>query len=172
MAPITTTTEVSRPPEEVFAYVTAPTRFVAWQQNVVSGHMDGDGPQGVGARCHTRRRIGFAERSVTSEITHVDPPRSWGVRAIDGPIRAIVNVTVGSLQEGRRSRVTIELDFEAHGIGRLLVPLAVRRQAKKEMPANLGRLKERLEMGTSRDVGVAGTVAAAACTNRVGRPRC
>jgi hypothetical protein len=54
-------------------------------------------------------------------------------------------VTVGPLDEGRPSRVTIELDFEGHGIGRLLVPLAVRRQARKEMPANLRRLKERLE---------------------------
>jgi uncharacterized protein YndB with AHSA1/START domain len=42
MAPITTTTEVARPPQEVFAYVTDPTRFVEWQQNVVSG-ADGRG---------------------------------------------------------------------------------------------------------------------------------
>jgi hypothetical protein len=85
MAPITTSTAVARPLEEVFAYVTDPTRFVEWQQNVVSGHMDGDGPHGVGARCLTTRRIGFAERPVTSEITHIDPPRTWGVRAIDDP---------------------------------------------------------------------------------------
>lgn len=37
MAPITTTTEVARPPAEVFAYVTDPSRFVEWQRNVVSG---------------------------------------------------------------------------------------------------------------------------------------
>jgi uncharacterized protein YndB with AHSA1/START domain len=154
MAPITTTTEVARPPEEVFAYVTDPTRFVEWQKNVVSGHMDGDGPHGVGARCLTRRRIGFAERPVISEITHIDPPRSWGVRSIDGPIRAIVDVTVGRVDE-RRSRVKIDLDFEGHGIGKILVPLAVRREARKEMPANLRRLKERLERRAERGRGPA-----------------
>jgi uncharacterized protein YndB with AHSA1/START domain len=90
MAPITTKTEVARPPAEVFAYVTDPSRFVEWQRNVVGGHMDGEGPHGVGARCLTTRRIGFAERPVTSEITHIDPPRTWGVRGVDGPIRAIV----------------------------------------------------------------------------------
>jgi hypothetical protein len=86
MAPITTTTEVARSPHGVFAYVTDPCRFVEWQENVVSGHMDGAGPHGVGARCLTTRRTGFAERPVTSEVTHIEPPRRWGVRAIDGPI--------------------------------------------------------------------------------------
>lgn len=145
MAPITTTIEVARPPGEVFAYVIDPSRFAEWQQGVVGGHMDGDGPHGVGARCITTRRIGFGERRVTSEITHIDPPLTWGVRGIDGPIRAIVAVNVEPLEEGRRSRVTIELDFDGHGVGRVLVPLAVRRQARREMPANLSALKGRLE---------------------------
>jgi uncharacterized protein YndB with AHSA1/START domain len=149
--PITCTTEVARPPQEAFAYVTDPSRFVEWQRNVVGGHMDGEGPHGVGARCHTTRRIGFAERPVTSEITHIDPPRTWGVRGIDGPIRAIVSVTVDPLENGRRSRVTIELDFAGHGIGKLLVPLFVRREARKEMPANVRTLKERLEEPQAND---------------------
>jgi hypothetical protein len=41
--------------------------------------------------------------------------------------------------------VTIALDFGGRGIGKLLVPLVVRRQARREMPANIQRLKERLE---------------------------
>jgi hypothetical protein len=93
----------------------------------------------------TIRRIGFAERSVTSTITHVDPPRSWGLRGSDGPIRAEVNVKVEALDGDRRSKVTIEIDFSGHGIGTLLVPLVVRPQALREMPANLRRLKQRLE---------------------------
>ncbi len=43
--------------------------------------------------------------------------------------------------------MTIELDFEGHGIGKLLVPLIVRRQAQKEVPRNQQKLKERLEKG-------------------------
>ena len=149
MAPITATAEVARPPAAVFTYVTDPSRFGEWQKNVVSGHMAGDGPPSVGAKCMTTRRIGFAERPVTSEVTHLDPPRTWGVRGVDGPIRAIVNVIVEPLDQDQRSRVTIELDFEGHGIGRLIVPLAVRREARKEMPGNLRMLKERLEADNS-----------------------
>ncbi len=43
------------------------------------------------------------------------------------------------------SRLTIAVDFEGHGIGKILVPLLVRRQAQKEMPANLATLKRRIE---------------------------
>ena len=45
---------------------------------------------------------------------------------------------------GNRSLVTIELDLQGHGIG-LLLPLVVNRQARREMPQNMQRLKERLE---------------------------
>lgn len=102
MAPIITTTEIDRAPDGVFAYVTDPTRFAEWQRNVVDCHMDAQGPHGIGARCVTTRRIGFAERSVTAELTQIDPPRTWSVRGIDGPIRAIVNVTVDPIEEGQR----------------------------------------------------------------------
>jgi hypothetical protein len=61
------------------------------------------------------------------------------------PDPGTVDVTVAPLNDGERSRVTIELDFAGHGIGELLVPLMVRRSAQKEMPGNLDRLKRRLE---------------------------
>jgi hypothetical protein len=147
MPPILATAEVNRRAEEVFVYATDPTRFHEWQAGVVSGHMDGGGT-GVGARCISVRRIGGAERASTSELVHVDPPRTWSVRGIDGPIRAAVDVTVESIGTNR-ALVSIGVDFTGHGIGKLLVPLVVRREAHKEMPANLARLKERLEQLTS-----------------------
>ena len=76
--------------------------------------MDGDGPHMAGDRCLTTRRIGGAERSVTSEITHIDPPNTWGVRVIDGPIRAIVDVTVSPLLEPA-SALPCERHLEAQG---------------------------------------------------------
>jgi hypothetical protein len=140
MAPITTIVDVDRPADEVFAYATDPTRFHEWQQGVVDGHMDQPGTPAVGAHCRTTRRIGGANRASTSEVTHINPPTTWRVRGTDGPIRAIVEPVTAE-----RSRLTIAVDFEDHGIGKLLVPLVVRRQAGKEMPTNLAALKQRLE---------------------------
>ncbi len=144
MMPITVSTEVDRPADDVFAYATDPTRFHEWQQGVIDGHPDQPGTPTIGTRCLTTRRIGGANRLSTSEVTHINPPTTWGVRGIDGPIRAIVDLTVEPLT-AERSRLTIAVDFTGHGIGKLLVPLVVRREAAKEMPTNLAALKQRLE---------------------------
>ena len=144
MAPTIACTVVDRPAAEVFAYATDPAYFREWQQGLIEGHLDPPGPAQAGAKCLTTRRIGGANRVVTSEVTHINPPRTWGVRGIDGPIRATVDVTVEPLTE-TSSRLTIAVDFDGHGIGRLLVPLIVRRQAQKEMPANVEALKRRVE---------------------------
>jgi uncharacterized protein YndB with AHSA1/START domain len=144
MPPVIATTEVDRAAAEVFAYATDPARFHEWQAGVTEGHLDHPGPPEAGTRCLTTRRIGGASRTVTSEVTHVDPPRTWGVRGIDGPIRATVDLTVEPLTDST-SRLTIAVGFEGHGIGKILIPLLVRRQAQKEMPANLATLKRRIE---------------------------
>lgn len=144
MAPIVSTIEVARPAEEAFAYVIDPRTMSEWQQGVERGNLDTPTTR-VGSRCTTVRRIGGREREVVTEITEYDPPRRWADRGIEGPIRAIVSVAVQPLSNDSRSRITIELDFTGHGFGKLLVPLFVRRQAAKEMPGNMQRLKERLE---------------------------
>jgi hypothetical protein len=136
--------EVERRATEVFGYATDPTKFHEWQQGVVSGSLESQGAPTVGDRCMTTRRIGGAERPATSELVQFDPPRAWAVRGTDGPIRAHVDVSVEALAD-QRSRLTIAVDFEGHGIGKVLVPLVVRRQARKEMPGNLAKLKRRVE---------------------------
>src|SRR6266550_9003960 len=150
MPPVVTSDEFGRPAAEVFAYATDPARFSEWQKGVVDGYMDGPAggaqPPAVGAKCVTTRRIGGASRPSTSELVHIDPPRAWGVRGTDGPIRAAVDVRVEPVT-GSRSRLTISVDFTGHGIGRILVPLMVRREARKEMPDNIAALKQKMEAG-------------------------
>ena len=144
MPPITASIEVDRSAEEVFTYATDPSRFSEWQAGVVGGRMDSSGSPKVGDRSFTTRRIGLADRPVASELVHFDPPHQWGVRGMDGPIRAIVDVTV-ERRSDTITHLTITLDFEGRGIGRLLVPLLVRREARREMPVNVRTLKQRLE---------------------------
>lgn len=144
MSPIIATIDVERPADEVFAYATDPTRFSEWQQGVVDGHLEAAGAARVGAKCVTTRRIGGTRRAVTSELTRLDPPTGWAVRGIDGPIRAAVDLEVTPLTD-TSSQLTIAVDFEGRGIGKVLVPLLVRRQAQREMPTNVAKLKQRLE---------------------------
>jgi uncharacterized protein YndB with AHSA1/START domain len=146
MAPIVSSIEIARPPEEVFAYTTDPSRFAEWQRDVVRVRVEGDGRAGVGTRCTTTGRVGGTERTMTQEVTEHRAPARWAARGVDGPIRPSATVTVEALDGGARSRVTFTLDFEGHGIGRPLLP-AVRRQTQRAAPVSYRTLKARLEAG-------------------------
>ncbi len=145
MAPIVNSVEISRRPEDVFAYLTNPSHVPDWQESAVSAR--GDTPLTVGSRVVVTRRVGRTERTMTNEVTEMNPPTSWSLRGIDGPVRGNVRGTIEPLGDGERSRVTVGLDFEGHGIGKLLLPLFVRPQAQAEMPKNMQKLKDRLESG-------------------------
>jgi uncharacterized protein YndB with AHSA1/START domain len=146
MALLTATTEVDRSAAEVFAYATDPSRFSEWQSGIVGGSMAGSGPVQVGDLFTTTRRVGPMTRPFTSKVEQIDVPRTWRVRGTDGPIRAAVNVRVEPLGD-ETSRLTITIEFHGHGIGRLLVPLVVEREARKQMPLDLAALKQRMETG-------------------------
>jgi uncharacterized protein YndB with AHSA1/START domain len=147
MAPIVESVEIDRRPEEVFAYVTDVDRLAEWQQGLVSAHRETGEGFGVGSKISMTRRVGGTQRTMTMEVAEASAPRSWTLRGIDGPVRATVRGTIEPLEGGASSRLTMELDFAGHGVGKLLVPLVVRRQARAEMPRNGLELKRRLESG-------------------------
>ena len=69
-------------------------------------------------------------------------------RALTGSLSwsAVVDALVEPVT-GSRSRLTISVDFTGHGLGKILVPLVVRREARKKMPDNMAALKRRMEAG-------------------------
>jgi hypothetical protein len=100
--------------------------------------MGGDAATGATGRASetspfsSDRTLFFARRRVGAE---------WRRRSGRGD----VDGTIEPVADGARSRVTIQLDLHGHGIGKLLLPLFVRRTAQQQMPRNLQRLKEQLE---------------------------
>jgi uncharacterized protein YndB with AHSA1/START domain len=144
MAAITDSIEISRRPEAVFTYATDFSHFPEWQGGVVSTRRERDAPLAVGSRAVVTRRVGPRQLARTEEITELNPPRSWAVRGRGGSLAAIARGTIDPLDDGQRSRVALALDFEAHGLAKLLVPL-VRRQARKQLPKNEQQLKQILE---------------------------
>jgi hypothetical protein len=105
--------------------------------------------RGADARRNPRvrtRKVGGRTNKGTIEITEYEAPRRVSFRGLDGPIRPVGTVVVEPLDDGSRSRLTLEMDLEGHGIGKLLMPLA-RRQATKQIPKDQAQLKGRLESG-------------------------
>lgn len=149
MAAITDTIEISRRPEDVFAYIDDLDRHGEWQEEIVSVRVEGGGPTKVGTRAIERRKVGGREQTVTYEITEHDPPRTFAFRGTDGPIRPVGKGTIEALDGGERSRFTIEFDFDAANFGgKILRPMALM-QARKAIPKGQQKLKERLESGAA-----------------------
>jgi uncharacterized membrane protein len=149
VAAITETVEIAKSPPEVFAYLEDLRRHDEWQTQIENVEVLTEGRTRVGTRARDTRRVPGGRREVTYEITEHDPPRRVAFRGLDGPIRPAGVVTLEPLDDGRRSRVTLELDLVGHGLfGKLLAPIA-RRDARKRVPEDQARLKERLESGAA-----------------------
>ena len=144
MSAIRESVEIARRPEDVYAYLDDLARHGEWQESLVNAHVDTEGPTKVGTRVTEQRRMGKREQTMKYEITEHTPPRSFAFHGTVGPVRVVGKGTVEPAGEG--SRVTIELDFEGHGFGKLIAPLA-RMQARKQVPKDQARLKEKLESG-------------------------
>jgi uncharacterized membrane protein len=141
---INETIEIARPPQEVFTYATDPDRLTEWQEKLVEAKVETEGPIRVGSRMKQTRRVGGGTRTFTVEVTAHEPPSRFAFRGVDGPVRPRGTITLAPLDDGRRTRYTVELNFEGHGLGILLAPL-VRRDASKQLPDSLRRLKQKLE---------------------------
>jgi len=146
MSTIVESIEIARSPEDVFAYLDDLARHGEWQLQIVSTTVETDGPTHVGTRATDIRRVPGGKQSVTYEITEHDPPRRTAFRGVNGPVRPVGTVTVETAGEGR-SKVTLELDLPGHGLLGLIVGPMARSQARKLVPEDQKRLKERLESG-------------------------
>ena len=134
---------IDRPAEEVFAYLDQLDRHGEWQDSLLSAKVETEGPTRVGTRVVERRKVPGGARDIPYEITEHEPPRKASFRGTAGPVRPVGTVTVDPVGESS-SRMSLELELEGHGIGKLFAPLA-RHQAAKEVPASHEKFKQLLE---------------------------
>lgn len=122
----TINTEISRSPDQVFAYLTDPAALPAWQGTDEVIQLT-PGPVGLGTRFReVRTNLGKRIESVT-EVSAYEPNRAFGVRIVDGP------VPIDGDWKLEGSSTATQLAFTASGAGshRLLKPI-LRRQFTKQ----------------------------------------
>src|SRR5579884_4366736 len=140
---------INCPAEEVFAYVDQLDRRSEWQSSLVSAKVLTDAPTRVGTQVIERRNVPGGARDVPYEITEHEPPHRTSFHGTGGPVRPAGTVTVEEVGRSR-TRMTLELELEGHGIGKVFAIFA-RRQAARETPISHAKFKELLE----RDVTTA-----------------
>jgi uncharacterized protein YndB with AHSA1/START domain len=141
---ITAGTDIARGPHEVWQLLTDPARIPEWQPDVREAGFEEPADVHVGSRGHEVRHVMGADRRIGWEVTEFEPDHRYGVRGVDGPVRAHISVDLRPIDDGAGTHLEYGIGFEGHGIGKLIAPLA-RRGATKDVPQVLARLKQRLE---------------------------
>ncbi len=144
---ITHSIDINRPADEVFAYLDQLDRRSEWQSSLVSAKVVTDAPTRVGTRVVERRNVPGGPRDIPYEITVHEPPHRTSFHGTAGPVRPAGTVTVEPVGQSS-SRMTLELELEGHGIGKLFAIFA-RRQAAKETPESHEKFKKLLETGAA-----------------------
>jgi uncharacterized protein YndB with AHSA1/START domain len=143
---ITSSVEIKRTPQDVFAYIADPTQRPRWQDAIEHIEVVQATPEGVGTQVRETRRVQGASRTFTWEVTEYDPGRRYAFGGVDGPVRARVLMNLTPVDDGAKTRVAIEIAFDGVGIGKMFAPLA-RRGARKEVGLDGEHLRNQLEAG-------------------------
>ena len=126
------TIEISRTPEDVFAYLTDVSNVPAWQAGVKSAtRQDG--------RIEELRSLFGKELHTTLEIVEQEEPRLFTLRALNSPVPFTVRHELAPAVGGTRLTVTAEGDVPGFAAGLL------ERRAKKQFRKDFERLKKILE---------------------------
>lgn len=143
MIKFTVHTEIARPPTEVFAYATDPTKLATWQTNTISAVAENDGPVGLGTRVReVHRAPGGKQLASLVEVSEYEPDRLFGLRMLEGALPIHARIAFEPTELGTR------VQFNAHGHAsgpmRLAEPL-LRLTLKRQFASYCATLKQVLE---------------------------
>ena len=142
----TISTEIARPPDEVFAFVTDPARLHEWQSAVIEVEATPPGPLTTGSRLREVREIRGRRMEQLVEVAELTTPSTFNLRVLEGALPVHGDLTFEPCGAG--TRVTLHAFGEARGAMRLLSPLlgiGLKREFAKQYAALRSALEGRVE---------------------------
>lgn len=139
---------VSRPPDEVFAFVADARNRPLWDESVDTEELTSPEPIGVGSTVRTQMRSMGRDYVLTWEIVEHDPPRRQTIESTSGPFATTLAYRL-SAQDGG-TLVDFSVEGRPTGMLRLLQPL-IARNTEKNLDRSFPRLKQVLETGAARE---------------------
>jgi Polyketide cyclase / dehydrase and lipid transport len=139
------TATINRPIDEVFAFLADGTNDRKFSPRVLEITKKTDGPIGVGTVYSSAVKDAGLKSSREFELTEFEQPTKirWTERSKNSITVPDGGYDLEPAGDGA-TRMTISNAFEAHGIGKVLLPLATR-AAKKDADAFAGRIKAAIE---------------------------
>ncbi|HEY6408713.1 MAG TPA: SRPBCC family protein [Ktedonobacteraceae bacterium] len=132
---------ISRPIEEVFAYVSNFRNAVEWQSGVVEMRQTPEGPVGIGTQITFVRTFLGRKLEGISEVVEYEPPTKHTLKSTSG-----LPITVSRIFEPTTegTKVTFVLEMQPGGFFALAEPL-IARMLRRDVVADIGNLKDLLE---------------------------
>jgi uncharacterized membrane protein len=141
------TTEIARPPSEVFAYLARITDAPQWYSAVESVEPYDADPVQLGTRARFRRQLGGATVENEVEVSAFEPDRQFELSSVSGPTPFVYRYRLDPSGGGTRLRLEGQISGEG-----LSGPLALFKPFaetffKRGMATNLKTLKRLIENG-------------------------
>lgn len=138
--------QISRPPDEVFAFVWDARNRPLWVQSVDTEQLTSPEPIGVGSTVRTGLRSMGRDYVLTWEITEHEPPGRQTIESTSGPFPTTLAYQLSARDGG--TLVEFSVTGRPTGILRLLQPL-IARNTQKNLDRGFPRLKRLLETGAT-----------------------
>ena len=142
----TVAVQVSRPPDEVFAFVADARNRPLWDDSVDTEELTSPEPIGVGSTVRTGLRSMGRDYVLTWEIIEHEPPSRQTIESTSGPFATTLAYRL-SAQDGG-TLVVFSVTGRPTGLLRLLQPL-IARNTQKNLDQGFPRLKRVLETGAT-----------------------
>lgn len=138
--------QISRPPDEVFAFVSDARNRPLWDQSVDTEQLTSPEPIGVGSTVRTGLRSMGRDYVLTWEITEHEPLGRQTIESTSGPFPTTLAYQLSARDGG--TLVAFSVTGRPTGILRLLQPL-IARNTQKNLDRGFPRLKRLLETGAT-----------------------
>ena len=142
MAQTERSTDIAKPPEDVFPYLFEPDLVPQWTTGLNGYERLDDGPLRTGSRFREQLDVSGQHIDTELEITAFDPPRSAESRA---EIRGIDVISTYTLEpSGGGTRLTQTVEAKGGGLkGRVLIPV-IQPHLERKLEADLAALQKLL----------------------------
>lgn len=139
---------INRIQQDIWDYISDPSKLVEWQASAESFEWTSEPPHGVGSTMLGVAKLLGRKVESKSEITVWDPPTRYGLKQIGGPIPFEATITIQPMANG--TKLTVRGEMEIGGFFKIAEGLVLK-QMQKEMDKDYNALKKLLEASQSSE---------------------
>jgi hypothetical protein len=139
---VSTSVDIHKPRDEVFAFAADPGNATAWYKNIQEVEFETPPPVALGTKVRFRARFLGRNLNYTYEVRELDPGRRFVMATADGPFPMETTYVFKDLSSG--TRMTLRNRGEPSGFAAVSAPMMARAM-RRANEADLRRLKSILE---------------------------